>query len=179
MINGRLLNNYSPAAIWLGYHAVVPNWKLSFLSLLMLIRAIVVLFCFLQRDEVFRRAPRYQIVVAWISTFLPTLMLWLPGVTTLGFVGEVVAILGMTMFCFTCLDLGKSFGVSPAVRSPVSGGVYKYVSHPMYISHAIVEAGVLIASPTIWNFTIAVAAWSLYAVRANWEKELLRDYERT
>jgi protein-S-isoprenylcysteine O-methyltransferase Ste14 len=173
LIKGRLFNNYLPAAIWLGYHALVPNWRLSFLSALMLVRAGIVLYCFLIREEPTRRAPAYQIAIAWISTFLPTLMVWQPSAGLPGLVGEIIAVGGMVLFCFTCVDLGRSFGVSPAMRAPVSDGVYRWVSHPMYVSHVIVEAGILIASPTAWNLSIAAVAWGLYGMRALWEIRIL------
>ena len=134
----------------------------------------MVLYCFLIRDIPKWRAPSYQIVIAWVSTFLPVLMTWQGGYGQPEQIGRMFAIFGMLLFIFTCLDLGKSFGVSPAVRAPVSDGVYKFISHPMYLSHIVVETGVLIAAPTTWNFTIAVIAWTFYGIRAFWEANLFR-----
>jgi protein-S-isoprenylcysteine O-methyltransferase Ste14 len=172
----RLLNNFTPALVWVGYHIAVPNWRLSFFSLLMLLRAGVVLYCFLIREQPKKRAPTYQAVIAWISTFLPVLMVWEPNYGTAELLGRSVAICGMLLFVFACLDLGKSFGASPAVRAPVSGGIYRFVNHPMYVAHVIAEIGILIASPTAWNFSVALVAWALYAVRAHWESELYRSF---
>lgn len=175
-MNTRIFNNYIPAALWLGYHLTVPKWQLSFLSILMLLRGLIVFFFFLNRDIPVKRAPRYQIAIAWISTFLPTLMIWKANVGFSGLVGELIAIAGMVMFAFTCLELGKSFGVSPALRTPVYGGIYSYISHPMYLSHIIAETGILIACPSKMNFLIAGLAWGLYAVRGAWEKDLINIY---
>lgn len=172
-MRARILNNYLPAAAWIGYHAAVPVWSWNFLKLLMLVRAGIVLVCFLIRDEPLRRAPPIQIAIAWISTFLPVLMVCDPigGLSTM--VGELVAVAGIALFSFACLELGRSFGVSPAVRSPITSGVYRALGHPMYVAHVIVEIGILIASPTPFNFVIAAAAWALYLVRARWEAELV------
>ena len=172
-MNTKIFNNYIPATLWLTYHLTVPTWQLSFLSALMLLRGLIIFFCFLNRDIPLKRAPKFQIAVAWISTFLPTLMIWKATAGFSGLVGELIAIAGMVMFAFTCLELGKSFGVSPALRTPVSGGIYSYISHPMYFSHIIVEAGILIACPAKLNFVVAGIAWALYAVRAMWEKKLI------
>jgi hypothetical protein len=169
----KIFNNYIPATLWLAYHLTVPHWHLSFLSVLMLVRGLIVFFCFLNRDIPLMRAPKYQIVIAWISTFFPTLMIWKSNIGFYGLVGELIAIAGMVMFVLTCLELGKSFGVSPALRSPVSGGIYSYVSHPMYFSHVIVEIGILIACPTKWNFLIAGFTWALYMIRGAWEKKII------
>lgn len=178
-MNTRILNNYIPATLWLTYHLTVPTWQLSFLSALMLIRGLIVFFCFLNRDIPLKRAPKFQIAVAWISTFLPTLMIWKANAGFSGLIGELIAIAGIVMFAFTCLELGKSFGVSPALRSPVSGGIYSYISHPMYLSHIIVETGILIACPSKLNFVIAGITWALYAVRGVWEKKLISVYGGT
>lgn len=175
-MNSKFFNNYIPASMWLSYHLIVPTWHLSFLSLLMLIRAMVILFCFIGRDMPLKRAPKYQIAIAWISTFIPTFMEWNSGPTIQGMVGELVAILGMVMFVFACLELGKSFGVSPALRKPISGGIYSYVSHPIYFSHVVFEFGILIASPTKWNLIIALMAWAFYALRASWEQKIVQAH---
>jgi protein-S-isoprenylcysteine O-methyltransferase Ste14 len=178
-MNTRILNNYVPATLWLSYHLTVPTWQLSFLSALMLIKGLIVFFCFLNRDIPLKRAPKPQIVVAWISTFLPTLMIWKANAGFSGLVGELIAIAGMVMFAFTCLELGKSFGVSPALRTPVSGGIYSYISHPMYVSHIILETGILIVCPSKLNFVVAGITWTLYAVRGAWEKKLIGVYGGT
>ncbi len=175
-MNSKIFNNYIPASLWLTYHLIVPTWHFSFFSLLMLIRALVILFCFIDRDMPLKRAPKYQIAIAWISTFIPTFMEWNSGPSIQGMIGELIAILGMVMFVFTSLELGKSFGVSPALRKPISGGIYSYVSHPMYYSHFIVEVGILIASPTKWNFLIALMAWAFYGLRATWEQKIVQTH---
>lgn len=172
-MKGKFLNNYLPALIWFFYHAAIPNWRLSFFSLLMLLRALIVLFCFLRRDEATTRAPLWQITFAWTSTFLPTLMVWEPVTSGLLQVGQTVAISGMILFIYACLDLDRSFGVSPAIRCPVSTGLYNFISHPVYISHIVVEIGLLIASPTSTNFQIAGLVWLSYWLRAYWEKRIL------
>lgn len=170
----RLLNNVVPVLVWGTYHLAIPNWGMSFFSFLMMLRALIVLYLFLIRDVPERRAPVYQIVIAWVSTFLPVLMVWEPTFGSAELTGRLISISGMVLFIFTCLDLGKSFGVSPAIRTEVSNGVYRFVSHPMYLSHVIVEVGCLIANPTLWNFSIVAVAWSLFFLRAYWEKSLTR-----
>jgi protein-S-isoprenylcysteine O-methyltransferase Ste14 len=165
-------NNLLPAMIWTGFYAFVPTWHWDFFTALMLLRAAVILAFFLIREEPTRRAPGYQIAVAWVSTFVPTLMVWNPAGQLSAMIGELLSIGGMLFFIFTCLDLGKSFGVSPAVRPYVDRGVYSRIPHPMYLSHAVLEAGVLIASPTPTNFAVVGVAWALYALRAIWEADL-------
>lgn len=177
-MKSRIINNFIPAIVWIGYHAVVPTWHLDFFGAFLFLRALIVLTFFLVREEPILRAPSYQIAIAWGSTFLPTLLVWSPNPGLPGLVGELVAVAGMVFFTFTCLDLGKSFGVSPAVRPYVDRGVYGRIPHPMYLSHVIVEIGLLIASPSPRNFVIAGATWALYALRAKWETDLHTRYAK-
>jgi hypothetical protein len=172
-MKGRAFNNLIPAFLWMGYHLAVFGSVWSFIQCLMLLRAGVVFYFFLVRDEPSKRAPVFQIVVAWVSTFVPALMKWDAAPSMGSLIGELIAIAGTAFFVLSCIDLGKSFGVSPALRTPVFGGVYRFVSHPLYLSHALVEIGILIASPTRWNFAVVTVAWSLYSLRAFWESRLI------
>jgi len=170
-MRGKLVNNYLPASIWLGYHILIPNWRLSFFSLLMLVRAVVVLFCFLRREAPLKSAPYWQMAIAWGSTFLPTLMVWEPSVSLMSSIGRSISVCGMVLFVFACLDLDRSFGISPAVRPQVTGGIYKFLNHPLYVSHVIVECGLLFASPSSWNFSVVFVAWSVFLFRAKLETQ--------
>jgi len=173
MFNSRLLNNFLPALLWPVPYLIFKSWEINFFSAIIFIRLAIVVYCFLIREMPTKRAPTYQIIFAWIATFIPTLMNWQVNNELYGLVGEIIAVSGMVMFIFTCLELGKSFGVSPAKRSPVSSGIYSFIGHPMYWSHVVLEIGILVASPSKWNFAIAGVTWASYLLRAHWEKQLL------
>src|SRR3990167_7434563 len=108
-MSGRIWNNFFPAGIWLGYHVAIPQWHWNFLSALMLIRALIVLGLFLIREEPIQRGPRYQVVIAWLSTFLPVLLIWEPSAPSQVLMGQLLSIGGIVLFAFTALDLGRSF----------------------------------------------------------------------
>jgi protein-S-isoprenylcysteine O-methyltransferase Ste14 len=174
-MNTIFFNNYFPAIIWTGFHF----WKFSkmdftFFSLLMIARALIVLWCFMIREIPKKRAPIYQIIIAWASTALPAFMIWQIGSIQQSFISVLFAVIGLLLFSLACLDLGKSFGISPAIRSPIQCGIYKYVNHPLYISHVILEIGILINNPNLANAIILVCACGFYLLRCHWEQQLLK-----
>jgi protein-S-isoprenylcysteine O-methyltransferase Ste14 len=175
-MTNRLFNNSLPAIIWISYHAwIFSRREISLLTLLLIVRALVVLWCFFIREIPKQRAPLIQIMIAWISTFLPTLMIWQTSENYSSVIANVIVTLGVLLFTLACLDLGKSFGVSPALRSPVTSGVYRYINHPLYISHVILELGIFISNPTQRNAIIGIIAWGLYLLRSRWEVQLIGE----
>jgi protein-S-isoprenylcysteine O-methyltransferase Ste14 len=116
--------------------------------------------------------------IAWGSTFLPTLMVWEPSVSLMGTVGRIISVCGMVLFVFACLDLDRSFGISPAVRPLVTGGVYKFLNHPLYVSHVIVECGLVFCSPSLRNVFIVCCVWGFYWLRTQFENGQLITMSR-
>ena len=75
------------------------------------------------------------------------------------------------------LSLGRSFGLMPANRGIVSGGLYRLVRHPIYMGYLVTHAGFLAANPTIWNVTMLVGADIALMCRAVCEEETLQRDE--
>jgi len=65
------------------------------------------------------------------------------------------------------IELGRSFGVTPANRGKISTGVYEFSNHPMYLGYAISEFGVLILNPL--NILIYIISIRLYIFRSKKE----------
>lgn len=79
---------------------------------------------------------------------------------------------GYALSTLALLELGRSFGVSPANRGRVASGVYRLMSHPMYIGYALAELGLVFLNP--WNWFLYVSASALYVARALFEFRILR-----
>jgi protein-S-isoprenylcysteine O-methyltransferase Ste14 len=175
--SSRLFNNILPAIAWTVYNLCVPIWRADFFSALMLVRSAVIVVAFLRREPPLRRAPMHQIAVSWVGTFLPVLMVWQAsaghGVQLLG---EILAVCGMVLFIFACVDLDRSFGISRARRTFKTGSVYRWVRHPMYVSHLLIELGILIANPSRANFWIVACTWVTYFLRGRWEQKLIPSF---
>ncbi|MBS1983258.1 MAG: hypothetical protein JST16_03725 [Bdellovibrionales bacterium] len=93
-----------------------------------------------------------------------------------GTVGLAMTVVGSMIVALSCIELGRSFGVSPAVRPFVQTGIYRRVSHPMYLGHVILELGLLISSLTLRNTLLCLASWTLYAIRVRWEDRIFSQW---
>ena len=92
---------------------------------------------------------------------------------------------GLTVVIAGKLSLGRSFGLMPANRGVVSGGLYRLVRHPIYLGYLITHAGFVAANPTFWNVAMLVGADVALMWRALCEEQTLaqdeayRVYQRT
>lgn len=79
------------------------------------------------------------------------------------------------------LSLGRSFGIVPAVRSIRTGGLYRVVRHPMFVSDILFKIPLVLKYFTMYNAVVFVASLVLYVLRAGYEEEILsqtREYQR-
>jgi protein-S-isoprenylcysteine O-methyltransferase Ste14 len=91
-----------------------------------------------------------------------------------------VAGIGLAIVITAKMTLGRSFGVVPANRGVVVGGMYRFVRHPIYAGYLIVHLGFALAHPTAWNLIVFAIADAALIVRALREERVLvtdRAYE--
>lgn len=88
-------------------------------------------------------------------------------------ISSIFTIVGFTISALALLDLGRSFGVSPANRGVVRNGLYSYFQHPMYIGYAISELGFIFINPL--NAFIYVLSIGFYFLRAKIENKILNQ----
>lgn len=87
-------------------------------------------------------------------------------------VSSVLAIIGFAISTLALLDLGGSFGVSPANRGVVRTGLYRYIRHPMYSGYVISELGFFFLNPL--NIFVWIFSTGLYVARAKQENRILK-----
>ena len=91
-------------------------------------------------------------------TFIPGQMLLLAG--------TLLAVTGMA-------TLGRSFSISVEARAPVTGGVYRFIRHPVYLGELVAVTGVALIRLSWLSTALLVACWVSQIVRAGWEEEKL------
>lgn len=172
----RFRNNILPAIAWAGFCIAVPHWHMDPLWFFFGLRWALVFVLLLIRHAPLRTAPAHQVGISWFSAFLPMLLSWNFGTSGGAVVaGMGIVLLGTLLSGLALVDLGRSFGISPAARPFVGGGIYKFVRHPMYVGHALTELGILAFAPTMRNLFIVLLSSGLYAVRIKWEERLGED----
>ena len=165
------------AAVMLGF-AVWAGWRwahtgLLFFLLLLLRDVVAAWFLITRRPDQMRQAFGRADMIAYVSSAMPLFYL-APTTSTGGIVAalaEFLPIVGFSLSTLALLDLGQSFGVSPANRGRVESGVYRVLQHPMYVGYAVAEFGMVILNPI--NLAIWCASILHYRGRAVMETRVL------
>jgi protein-S-isoprenylcysteine O-methyltransferase Ste14 len=96
--------------------------------------------------------------------------------TTLEPLGLLVQLVGAALSLLATISLGRSFGIVAANRGVRTGGLYRFVRHPLYGSYLIGYVGFLIGNASTLNLLlIALAATCQYLRGRSEERVLARD----
>jgi protein-S-isoprenylcysteine O-methyltransferase Ste14 len=106
------------------------------------------------------------------GTVLPLLMRPNDG-ALLGRTGDILQIAGFALLAVALLSLRRSFGIVAANRGVRSGGLYRFVRHPIYFSELTLILGFALANPTLTNLLIWLCECALQYARARAEEQLL------
>jgi len=154
----------------------VMRWQEShyLFFLLCALRDFIAAYFLITRKEAIAKGNAVQSIIAYISTGLPLLYITGPvGAMEMKFLSDAFTIIGFFIVTMATIELGTSFGVSPARRGDICRtGVYKYFSHPMYLGYTIAHIGWLFISP--WNFLIYGVSIGLYVMRGRFENKILQ-----
>jgi hypothetical protein len=85
-----------------------------------------------------------------------------------------IVVIGLATIIAGQVCLGRSFGVVPANRGVITGGVYRRIRHPIYTGYLIVHVAFVIANPTVWNVLVLTAADLALLCRMRYEERMLR-----
>lgn len=128
----------------------------------------------------FRRRARLvterplDFIMATAGTIFPMLAIPSTGQGVIpAALSTVLMTTGLLVHIGAKLSLRRSFGIIPADRGIMSGGVYRFVRHPMYLGYMIVEAGLLLSGPVAWNALIFGIHWLLLIYRMVAEERIL------
>lgn len=141
---------------------------------------------FLTRREAKAVSP---VPLAWClafgGTLLPLMMRPADAASPiLTLAGEVFQAAGLLLIGVALLSLRRSFGIVPANRGIMTGGLYRFVRHPLYAGELLFILGFTLACPSGWNIALWVIELAFQAARARVEEGFLafdpvyRQYRR-
>jgi protein-S-isoprenylcysteine O-methyltransferase Ste14 len=134
------------------------------------------------------------LTIAWIAFFLPLVWVVTPVFAFADYplrpiplvIGTVCLVLGLWLFHRSHADLGTNWSITLEVRKNhqlVTGGVYRWVCHPMYLALLIYSAGQALVIPN-WFVgpSYGIAMILLFSLRVGREERMMleafgKDYE--
>ena len=89
-------------------------------------------------------------------------------------IGTSLEFIGLALVVMAFLSLNRSFGLAPENRGIKTGGVYKFVRHPMYLGYILAEAGYVFENASAFNLFILTISVTFLLLRLRAEEQLLQ-----
>ena len=87
--------------------------------------------------------------------------------------GQALQFGGLAMQVVAMLSLNRSIGMVAANRGIQTGGLYRWIRHPLYSSYVVAFLGYVLSHPTAYNMGVYVAAVLLWVLRLMAEERFL------
>ena len=162
------------ALLFSNYHSFSSNRSVVTFGLIVVNALFLLFFLFRRKAKAVAHSP-----IAWLLGFgcaiLPLLLR--PEDTApanpLADIGKPVQLLGAGLTIAALLSLRRSFGIVAAHRGIQTGGLYRWVRHPMYTAEWLLLLGFTLAHASAWNAFICGLAVLFQVLRARLEERLL------
>jgi protein-S-isoprenylcysteine O-methyltransferase Ste14 len=135
---------------------------------------LVSMFLTRRRSQVTSQRP-WDWLVATMGGWLPLVMRPHESGGFAEVYGTGVQVLGLTCVIASFLTLGRSFGVVAANRGLKIGGPYRFVRHPIYLSHSITLLGFVIANLWWYNAVLLIVVTIFQLLRISAEERILNS----
>lgn len=166
---GLLITFFAMLAIHL-FQDMQLQFRLS--SFFLLIQeSLLVGMLLIRRSSVSTSVRLHEWATAFTATFL-VLMLRSHGSSEY-LIGTALSSAGAFVGIFGIIALNRSFGIVPANRGIKTGGIYRYVRHPLYASYLISFSGFLINNFSLYNSLLLAVWFSIQTARLLMEERHL------
>lgn len=148
---------------------------------LLLLKALfcfAIVIAFFIRNSAFRIDKRVISFIVTLAHVSVPLLVQPYGIATIPLRWSIfIFIVGLLLSSFSVVDLWKSFGLLPANRGIVSGGVYSLIRHPIYLGYFLLFIGVISHYLSLLNFVLFILFIVLTVLRIRLEEFLLQKDE--
>jgi protein-S-isoprenylcysteine O-methyltransferase Ste14 len=146
-------------------------WRISTLLLVVKVGTDVVFYLIRRMPKEISVSP-YDWTIALLGTYMVAFFRPETGGSDL-LAAQVLQTLGLGMQVAGMLSLNTSIGITAANRGVKTGGMYRLVRHPLYLSYVLAYGGYLLNQTTWHNAMIYTAAVLLWVLRLMAEERLL------
>lgn len=92
--------------------------------------------------------------------------------------GQLLVVGGFAVMLASSLGLGRGLTPTPVPREQghlVTGGLYRWVRHPIYSGVLLVVVGLTLRSGSFVTLAVGVVTVVFFAYKARWEEQQLRE----
>jgi protein-S-isoprenylcysteine O-methyltransferase Ste14 len=115
--------------------------------------------------------------IAYIYPYAQVIYLrWSPGYVTSPAAGLVLVTIAAGLSLVSLLTIGRLFGVRPALRGLATGGPYRFIRHPMYLSYVIADIGYNLQEWNPVTLLLVLAGWISLIYRIHAEERVLSQH---
>ena len=142
---------------------------------------ILLLFCFSELLTItffiIRSTPKtvstqgFDWIVAILGTFVP--LFFRPALWGVAPLGKYASILGIIILIPGQISLNRSMAIVASKREIKTGGVYRFIRHPLYASYFLISGGYVLANTSIENVILYVISIILTFIRISREEKHL------
>jgi protein-S-isoprenylcysteine O-methyltransferase Ste14 len=156
-------------------HSARPTAVAGYLTLKAVVVLLFMLFVLL-RDPPRRRSRNPVALASCVAAIGSVVALRAPAEsanTGIVVTGDLITLASWVWLLIAAVALGRCFGVLPEARGLVTSGPYAFVRHPLYLGEFGAFAGLVLASPILWNLVLAIVFAVAQAVRMRLEEKEL------
>jgi protein-S-isoprenylcysteine O-methyltransferase Ste14 len=116
-----------------------------------------------------------QVVLLVALVLLPGRDDW-PTPSWVWMVGQVLVIAGFVVMIAASLRLGRGLTATPVPNTRgqlITGGLYRYVRHPIYTGVLLIVVGLTLRSGSVVTLAVAVVTVVFFDRKARWEEAQL------
>jgi len=119
---------------------------------------------------------QFTLIVAFAAAvfFDPSLLMQPPA--ALAWAGLAICLVGLAIIAWALRTMGKVMQVSPEPKAEghlITGGVYRWLRHPMYTGMTLIVIGLSMRRPTTWTVVAGVALVVMLHFKARYEERML------
>jgi len=119
-----------------------------------------------------------QVVLLVALVLLPGRDDW-PTPSWVWTVGQVLVVAGFVLMIVASLRLGRGLTATPVPNARgrlITGGLYRYVRHPIYTGVLLVVVGLTLRSGSFVTLAVAAVTVVFFDRKARWEEGQLREH---
>jgi len=122
-------------------------------------------------------ASSMAVGIAYVYPYAQVIWLrWSPGYPAWPGAGLVLVTLGACVSLVSLLTIRRLFGIRPALRGLVTGGPYRFIRHPIYLSYIVADIGYNLQEWNVVTLLLVLLGWMSLVYRIHAEERVLSQH---